>query len=216
MRKKDCCGLAKSIDSYIEPVSVRAHTWYSLETSLGRFAIWSGPILKQRWLNNRLVHTISSLGREQGFGFQAHIGSRNSHRGFSVVFVFMRCLLPLGSLSIRCNISFPVVVKASADIFEFVRRGNLEAVRSMFSLRKATPLNTSPDGTGLLHVRYTHDPDNIVSGSKLTLIYRLLFNVVPLKWLDSYFRRVQMSIRGMKRACKITFSQMPPSLADDY
>ena len=151
--------LTQFLDSYAEPISVRASTWYTLETYFGRFAFWSGPTVNQRWSNKRPVYDVSSLKGEHGFGFQMHIGKRNNHKGISIIFVLMKWPQLLGSLSIRWNISFPQVVPREADIFEFVRAGNLAAVKSMFNMRKATPLNTSPDGIGLLHVRHRPYPE---------------------------------------------------------
>lgn len=152
--------LAQFLDFYAEPVAVRASTWYSIESCLGRFALWSGPVVKQRWSNRQPVYDVKSLDGELGFGFQAHIGSRKN-KGISIVFVLMKFRGQLGSLSIRWNISLPQVVSRDADIFEFVRTGNLAAVKSMFSMRKATPLHTSQDGTGLLHVRYKPHPNHL-------------------------------------------------------
>jgi hypothetical protein len=147
--------LTKFLNNYAEPISVRSSTWYSIETCFGRFQLWSGPLLKQRWSNKRPMHGVSSLEGEHGIGFHMYLGRRTNHNGISVIFVVMKCLRPLGSLSIRWNIHFPRVIHRDADIFEFVRTGNLAAVKSVFSMRKATPLDTSPDGTGLLHVRQT-------------------------------------------------------------
>jgi hypothetical protein len=106
--------------------------------------------MTQRLSNKQLVYNIT---RGHGFGCQVHLGDRGSHKGFYVVFVLMKCPQLLGSLSMKWNIFFPCVASREADIFEFVRTGNLAAVKSMFNMRKATPLHTSPDGVGLLHVR---------------------------------------------------------------
>jgi hypothetical protein len=148
------CRLTQFLGSYAEPISVRASAWYSFETFLGRFAFWSGPTVTQRLSNKQLVYDVGSPKGEHGFGFQMHLGRRNNHKGVYVVFVLMKCPQRLGSLSMRWNISFPQIVPREADIFEFVRTGNLAAVKSMFNMRKATLLHTSPDGTGLLHVRH--------------------------------------------------------------
>jgi hypothetical protein len=108
--------------------------------------------MTQRLSNKQLLYSISSMTGGHGFGFQMHLGSRSNCNGVYVVFVLMKYPRLLGELSMRWNLFFPPVVPREADIFEFVRTGNLAAVKSMFSMRKATPLHTSPDGAGLLHV----------------------------------------------------------------
>ena len=108
--------------------------------------------MKQRWSNKRFEYVVSSLKGERGFGFQVYFGRQIKRRGISIAFVLMMCPRPPGSWTIKWNISVRQVLPREADIFEFVRTGNLEAVKSMFNMRKASPMQTSPDGTGLLHV----------------------------------------------------------------
>jgi hypothetical protein len=86
-----------------------------------------------------------------GFGLQAYFACLKRKKGFS-----LSCILPrrfgFAPLTGMWRISFPHIVSARSDIFEFVRAGNLEGVKSMFDLQKATPWDTTLDGRGLLHV----------------------------------------------------------------
>ncbi|RYP42658.1 hypothetical protein DL767_000027 [Monosporascus sp. MG133] len=146
--------LARFLESYAEPVSVRVSTWYCLETCLGSFAFWSGPVLQRRWVNGQPEYTIESGGArtgECGFECQAFLGWGERRRGISVSCVLSRHSRLGGLFSMRWNARFPHIVPGCADIFEFVRTGNLAAVQLMFSTGKATPWDTSIDGRGLLH-----------------------------------------------------------------
>ena len=147
--------LAQFLESYAEPVSVRASTWLCLRTGLGSFAFWFGPVLKRTWADAQPKYAVEPRpggGSDRGFGCQAYVNWGQRRGGFSV-FCFSSRHSPLGSLfSVRWNARFPCIVPEQAEIFDFVRTGNLAAVQLMFSAGKATPWDTTPDGRGLLHV----------------------------------------------------------------
>ena len=66
--------------------------------------------------------------------------------------VFKKCRNPQGTLSLHWNLSFPRVVPNDAEVFKFVRQGNVDGVRSIFAMGSGAPSDTASDGTGLLHV----------------------------------------------------------------
>jgi len=147
--------LSQFLESYAEPVSVRASTWLCFRASLGSFAFWSGPVLKKTWADAQPAYTAQLRpggGRDRGFGCQAYVSYGHLRGGFSVFCVSSLHSSLSGLFSVRWSARFPCIVPEQAEIFDFVRTGNLAAVQLMFSAGKATPWDTALDGRGLLHV----------------------------------------------------------------
>lgn len=163
-------------------MSVRVSTWYCLLTCLGSVAIWSGPVWQRRWANAQPEYTIvpgAGTG-ESGFGCQAFIGWGKQRRAVSLSCTWS-CHSPLGGLfSMRWSGRFPNIVPACADIFDFVRTGNLAAVQLMFGTGKATPWDTSVDGRGLLHVSWANlSPHSLIRATMTLLLIGVILTTCP-------------------------------------
>lgn len=141
------------IDVHSKPIAVRADTWWTFETCFGRFEFWRGPVLKQVWLpgRQRPKYTIHTPWRNGGFGIRILLYWMGFSKGFSAVYM---PTLPerAGSTSLKWDFHWHNIVPKHSDIFEYIVTGNLNAVKLLFSQQKASPLDVTPDGQGLLHV----------------------------------------------------------------
>lgn len=69
-------------------------------------------------------------------------------------FTFFNARSEMGSgISANCTLTLPRILPFSAEVFRYARNGDLNIIRSMFDMRKATPTDTTPDGASLLNVR---------------------------------------------------------------
>jgi len=137
-----------------EPVVIRAKSWNIYQTFLGSFAFWSGPLVTRQWAEDQQPsHQLRNSDDGSGFGAVLRLQAYGFRTSTSIAAVFRKWKNPQGTLSLQWNLSFPRIVPANADAFEFIRRGNLDAVRSIFAMGKGAPSDTTSDGTSLLHVR---------------------------------------------------------------
>jgi hypothetical protein len=135
-----------------EGVVIRTDSWSRCQTFVGSIACWSGGLVSQpseeHWDTSHSSKTLLSTNRGSSYGMVI--------RGFgskaAIMLLFKKYRTARGSLSFQCNLSFSAIIQNDADLFEFVRNGDIDGVRSVFTMGKGAPSDTAADGTGLLHV----------------------------------------------------------------
>lgn len=150
-------SLKQFLESYVEPMSIRASKLRQFRTIFGDLTVWLGPIMVQRWTSTQdPFYEISAPS--DGFGLAVLLPfpyTRFHRAAFTLLFTRSR-KLNLTSLSVRCNLSFPTVVPKDASIMRFARTNNLEAMRHLFQTGQAAASDTTPTGKCLLHVSFAN------------------------------------------------------------
>lgn len=139
---------------------LRARSWSHYQICVGSLALWSGrlvirPCVEDRDSPSPFGQPYRS-GREWGCGAVFRIYGCGFYPSIVIMAVFKKCRNPQGTFSLHWNLSFPRVVPNNADVFKFVRQGNVDGVRSIFAMGSGAPSDTVSDGTGLLHAAVRH------------------------------------------------------------
>lgn len=144
------------LETFVEPISVRASKLYCHENALGSWTVWLGPIMTQRWnTSQEPVNEIISAGR--GYGVAMTLRLPWCYLAKMTLMIFFMCRKQRrGGLSVQWNLSLPRVVPRDARIMRCVKADDLKQTRALFDMGDATSSDTSPEGITLLHVCLTY------------------------------------------------------------
>ena len=157
------CGLFLEIEgrdtfpypARYSPDSIRAV--YSLRWSLlaCKCVMRVGPVIVTRNSPRRSY-------QKTGFGFGISVVLPECcRRKFDVALYLSQILMPnRNRFAISCDLGFPRVISQDAKVFEYVRAGSTEKVKSLFSAGEASARDTTRFGITLLHTASKRD--NIV------------------------------------------------------
>jgi hypothetical protein len=147
---KDDFLLLPTIRRYTD--TVRAKSFLQWESWPSGILAWFGPTFAQQNLHFEGVNESSKHRSSFGGGFQIRLRKPFGKRWCAVNFSLLAYTAQPRGFSLQWNIHLPCVVAEDADIFYYVKTGNIEAVKLMFASREGSPSDTMANGTTLLHV----------------------------------------------------------------
>jgi hypothetical protein len=127
----------------------RAKSWHTVRLGSFTLIVSKGQTPSQVCGTARPPTSPAPLSAAVRFQLQIKFGAWRG--SLSAMLFFEDCALYSGS-SLRCLFTHLRVVPRNADIFRYVRRGEVSIVRSLFLMGRASPVDTTQGGLGLLHI----------------------------------------------------------------
>jgi hypothetical protein len=144
--------LVRFLKHHAEPVSIRSSAVCRYESFSGKFLLWLGPVLLQRWSLEYGRPVFQVTRPDQGYGVAFTVAFSFGKANLFLYWLRNSWTLQSLSVALRWKLGFSRPVRNDAEIMQLARRGDIRGMQGIFQHGKGSVSDVTVDGTTLLHV----------------------------------------------------------------